>query len=132
MKKHFNNDIKQRLSVVSQALNISLPALAQQIDVPYSSLHKWATGNAKPNVRLYEGLYALGVDINWFISGEGQVLRNARSDNQSAESIENEISIVSWVKEYWETAEPDERIWLDVEMRRCFKDYSQFKASIKS
>ena len=127
MNKIINNEIKNRLSEISSLLNLTLPALAEKMGVPYSSLYKWVAGTSQPSARLYEGLYGLGVNVNWFISGEGDVMRDAISGNNDSQSADNEIQIVQWVKEYWEGAEPDERIWLDVEMKRCFKDYKAWK-----
>lgn len=66
----------ERLYLICEEYGVTLPALAEKLSLPYSSLYKWTNGQAQPTHRLYVALYQLGVDVNWFVSGEGEIKRD--------------------------------------------------------
>jgi phage repressor protein C with HTH and peptisase S24 domain len=48
--------------------------LARSLDMQPSSFAKYTDGNRRPGSKVLERLSRLGVNINWFLSGEGQML----------------------------------------------------------
>jgi len=126
--------IGERIIEISKKSKMTLKDFAVELDIPYSNLQKYATGVSKPTAGLYIALYDVGVNLHWFVSGQGAMFRGAvnetpASDGTEAKKINNDrgLIICDWIKHYMNTHSKDEQAWFDVELSRQFPQYKEWK-----
>ena len=68
--------------------------LARSLDMQPSSFAKYTDGSRRPGSKVLERLSRLGININWFLSGDGQMMDESVtadvSDSSSTVVLENE------------------------------------------
>lgn len=81
---HNNSDVGRRIAQIRVVLNLSQAELAEKIGGTKSGIQGNEAGIALPNSKLLMGLHDLGVNVNWILSGEGEMLR--ATSNASCET----------------------------------------------
>lgn len=137
MESNDKKIVADRILEIARLLNLDIKQLSNKIDVPYGTLQKYSSGKNSASTKLYLGLYSIGVNLNWFVSGKGDVFLKSHSYSQTNEQVTNDAAatyrgniICDWIREYMISKSPDERIWLDVELAKKFPEYAQFKSNL--
>ena len=152
MKELDNKVIGERLNRICEALRLNLPELAIRIGVPYPTLYKNSRGSTQASSRFYVGLFELGVNLHWLVSGKGDMFRastgaeeaaasysyqgntvavhnnhgSVKAGLQASEAVGRGSQICGWIIEYMRENDPDQQAWLDIEMQRHFPEYAAF------
>ena len=76
----------------------------------------------------------LNVNLYWLLLGEGPIFRDEliqenaevkmRSPSYGPPSPKDNIK--NWLDVFWEGADPDERIWLTVEIKKRFPEFTEW------
>lgn len=145
--------IGERILEIVDVLGIDLKELSKRSGIPYTTLQKYSQGKTNASSTLYYGLFNVGVDIHWFVSGEGEVFRplsgtsntgasysyqgnnvavhnnhgTVETGKQQSEVVGRGSQICAWVTEYMQTHDADDQVWLEVEMGRQFPEYKEWK-----
>lgn len=113
MKYATGNRFKQ---IADKLFDGNLSELARNLEMKPQALTKYVKGESMPGGLILIRLYDLGVNINWFLTGEGEML------------LESEASFVSEpIEEYLGKLE---REMVNTEDREAFNDLLQFSDAI--
>ncbi|MDO4626695.1 MAG: helix-turn-helix domain-containing protein [Pasteurellaceae bacterium] len=64
----------ERLKRIMEAKGFNLKTFAEQADIPYRTLQNYILSGREPNAEALMKLYSrLGVNLNWLMSGEGEM-----------------------------------------------------------
>ncbi|WP_018651573.1 helix-turn-helix domain-containing protein [Actinobacillus capsulatus] len=84
--------INLRLRSIIEQLNLNLTKFSEQSGIPYRSLHNYLRNEREPNSESYMKLAQMGININWLLTGEGDMfvegvskLPNAEADTLTTE-----------------------------------------------
>ena len=75
MSESSESSIGERLRLFREAKRMSQAQMAEAIDGATAGYKKNEQGLALPNSKVLIGLYDLGLNVNWLLSGEGPMLR---------------------------------------------------------
>ncbi|MDP1527684.1 MAG: hypothetical protein Q8M20_17920 [Rhodocyclaceae bacterium] len=70
--------ISERLKKLRLKLELSQPDAAIKFDIPLGSWKKYERGPSEPGSGALRGLHDGGVNINWLLTGEGEMFRNSK------------------------------------------------------
>lgn len=137
MNKNPKTFISTQLRRIIANEKITINQLAERLGMPYQTLLNYSNGSREPKWDFLKLLHEqLGVNLDWFVSGNGPLYREQRDNgDKNPQNAENQRyneragNICSWVENYMNNSDPDEQTWLDVEMSRHFPEYKQFKQS---
>ena len=116
-------DIEQRLRKIILLKNNNLKEFSEKADIPYITLQRYLAGNRKPGMdALIKISNQLDVSIDWLLTGEGEMYRKKTIEN--VENVETSEKTIEWLNEWWENADEKHKIWLEVQMQRCFPEYA--------
>jgi transcriptional regulator with XRE-family HTH domain len=66
--------LKENLKKLRQELGLSVAKLSEKIDIPAMTLTNYERGERTPSAQLFIQLNKkLNVNLNWFVSGEGEM-----------------------------------------------------------
>ncbi|MEO5358469.1 MAG: helix-turn-helix domain-containing protein [Nitrospirae bacterium YQR-1] len=65
----------------------------------------------------------LKININWLLTGEGEILKNETIQKTKNNSEED---IINWIKKFWKDANEDEKSWLKIQFKKCFTEYQDW------
>lgn len=109
----------QRLKIIAENLfNGNMSELARRLEMKPQALTKYVKGESMPGGLILIRLYNIGVNINWFLTGEGQRFL----DNK-------ELKVSEPVKEYVDKLDVDR---LDDEERKMLDQLLHFSETIKN
>lgn len=81
--------ISDRLSLIRDKLGLTQPAAAMKFHMPLPSWKSYEKGPSEPGAGALRGLAEGGININWLLTGQGEMLLDETklaSDNQQASS----------------------------------------------
>lgn len=82
------NPLADRINEIAKARDLNLKELAAELDIPYSSLHSYASGRSEPRAALFLALYEkIGINLDWFVGDDGEMYRANRTDQQRQEVV---------------------------------------------
>ena len=120
---------KDRLNELFKELNLSQVSLSKKTGIAQSSLSEYLLGKKEPTISIVTKIaIALGISLDWLLLGEGKKFRdgNINPDRQiPIEDIPKE-QIKEWLDSLWQSADKDTRIWLEIEIKRRFTEYSDW------
>lgn len=67
-------DIHERLSFLRGFFGLSQPDVATKFGIPYNTYRKYENGPSKPGADAIEGITRAGINANWLLTGEGEML----------------------------------------------------------
>ena len=78
--------LKENLKKIRQHLGLSVAKMADKIDIPAVTLTNYERGERTPSAQLFIQLYKnADVNLNWLVSGEGNMFRTAQFDTAKGE-----------------------------------------------
>ncbi len=85
-----NKDVGLRLRLLREALNLSQAKLAKKLKVSQGAISKWESGERDvPTSILIELKKEFGVNLNWLLSGEGEMFSaSSESANLTPELVD--------------------------------------------
>lgn len=105
----------------------SLRAFARDVGISDSVLRQYLSGKSEPTRPVLIALAsAAGVDLAWLATGEGRCRQLDEGGPIPVEDLPVE-SMRTWLLDWWRSASKDERVWLQIEMARCFPEYADWK-----
>lgn len=84
--------IKENLKKIRKELDLSIAKLAVKLEMSNSTLTQYERGTRTPSAQLFIQLYKkLNINLNWFVSGEGQMFNTSNETSLDIELKVNEI-----------------------------------------
>ena len=68
--------ISERLRQVCEAKNWKITDFAEQAGIAYRTMQGYIGGEREPNAEGMTGIAKAGVNLNWLVSGEGEMFKN--------------------------------------------------------
>ena len=68
--------ISERLRQVCEAKNWKITDFAEQAGIAYRTIQGYIGGEREPNAEGMSGIAKAGVNLNWLVSGEGEMFTN--------------------------------------------------------
>ncbi|WP_109433404.1 helix-turn-helix domain-containing protein [Aggregatibacter segnis] len=84
--------ISERLRQVCEAKNWKIKDFAEQTGIAYRTLQGYVGGEREPNAEGMTGIAKAGVNLNWLVSGEGEMFQ---SEPQKSAMSEQEIKLIA-------------------------------------
>ena len=73
--------ISERLRQVCEAKNWKITDFAEQTGIAYRTMQGYIGGEREPNAEGMSGIAKAGVNLNWLVSGEGEMFQNIIQKN---------------------------------------------------
>ncbi len=84
----YSTNLKQ----LRKELNLSAQKLADKLGVSQSSIAQYELGNREPNYNFLLQLYLkMGINLNWFVSGQGEMFI---TDKKAPQSFEAQVETI--------------------------------------
>ena len=77
--------ISERLRQVCEAKNWKITDFAEQAGIAYRTLQGYVGGEREPNAEGMTGIAKAGVNLNWLVSGEGEMFQILTQENTMSE-----------------------------------------------
>lgn len=84
--------ISERLKQVCEAKNWKITDFAEQTGIAYRTMQGYIGGEREPNAEGMSGIAKAGVNLNWLVSGEGEMFQNLTQENTMSEQEEKLIA----------------------------------------
>ncbi len=79
-----DSSIGHRLKQIIERMNMTQAEMGQVLNIPQSNLYRYESNASKLTTDKLESLYQLDVNINWLLTGNGEMFKNSKivkSDN---------------------------------------------------
>lgn len=81
----------ERLKQVMEVKGFNLKTFSEQADIPYRTLQNYILTNREPSAESLAKLHSqLGINLNWLMSGKGEMFGEIKSEN-----ITDELNLLS-------------------------------------
>lgn len=84
--------ISERLRQICEAKNWKIKDFAEQTGIAYRTLQGYVGGEREPNAEGMAAIAKAGVNLNWLVSGEGEMFQ---SEQQKTVMSEQETKLIS-------------------------------------
>ena len=84
--------ISERLRQVCEAKNWKITDFAEQAGIAYRTMQGYIGGEREPNAEGMSGIAKAGVNLNWLVSGEGEMFQAVMPKNIISEQEEKLIA----------------------------------------
>lgn len=84
--------ISERLRQVCEAKNWKITDFAEQTGIAYRTMQGYIGGEREPNAEGMTGIAKAGVNLNWLVSGEGEMFQSVTQRNEMSEQEEKLIA----------------------------------------
>ncbi|WP_288330138.1 helix-turn-helix transcriptional regulator [uncultured Haemophilus sp.] len=84
--------ISKRLRQVCEAKNWKITDFAEQAGIAYRTMQGYIGGEREPNAEGMTGIAKAGVNLNWLVSGEGEMFQSVIQKNEISEQEEKLIA----------------------------------------
>ena len=84
--------ISERLRQVCEAKNWKITDFAEQAGIAYRTMQGYIGGEREPNAEGMSGIAKAGVNLNWLVSGEGEMFQAVTLKNTISEQEEKLIA----------------------------------------
>lgn len=84
--------ISERLRQVCEAKNWKITDFAEQAGIAYRTIQGYIGGEREPNAEGMTGIAKAGVNLNWLVSGEGEMFQAVTPKNTISEQEEKLIA----------------------------------------
>lgn len=68
-------DLSGRLKMIRESLSKTQKEMADALDVTSTSIQGYERGSTLPGAKVFEALTRMGFDINWLLTGKGEMRR---------------------------------------------------------
>ncbi len=84
--------ISERLRQVCEVKNWKITDFAEQTGIAYRTIQGYIGGEREPNAEGMSGIAKVGVNLNWLVSGEGEMFQAITPKNTISEQEEKLIA----------------------------------------
>ena len=84
--------ISERLKKVCEAKNWKITDFAEQAGIAYRTMQGYIGGEREPNAEGMSGIAKAGVNLNWLVSGEGEMFQAVMPQNTISKQEEKLIA----------------------------------------
>lgn len=120
------NLLAKHLNEICEDKNLTGKDMALRLDVVPSTFQRYTSGKVAPSAEVFVGLHHQNIDLNWFVSGKGEMYRSELSNEirecHSSYGVDTlPAELLDRISSWWSTASQRERMWLLVSMERLLK-----------
>jgi transcriptional regulator with XRE-family HTH domain len=115
----------ERLKYLIKNKGLKITEFSKKTGINYRTLQGYISGEMKPGYDALTKIYEVfNISIDWLISGEGEIYR----EEQPKEKITTFKSklFLNWLDKWWENADEKHRNWLEIQLKRCFPEYTEW------
>lgn len=124
------NFIKLQINLIASDKRMSIKALSRELEMPYQTLMNYSNGSREPKWDFLKLLHGAGINLDWFVTGKGEMYRTARDKlvtTDLADSNIREARLCQFVHEFLSKTDDDNGAWLEVQLSRCIPEYEAWK-----
>ena len=124
--------INLRLKKVLESKGLKIKEVAELCDIPYRTLQNYLLGEREPSAKALSTIGTqLGVSLDWLLTGEGQMYKNAPPPEQQLQALTpKERALLELFKEL---SDKDQReIYQDAEQKKHMSDLERELKELKS
>lgn len=124
--------INLRLKKVLESKGLKIKEVAELCDIPYRTLQNYLLGEREPSAKALSTIGTqLGVSLDWLLTGEGQMYKNAPPPEQQLQALTpKERALLELFKEL---NDKDQReIYQDAEQKKHMSDLERELKELKS
>lgn len=136
--------IPQQLNRICEVLGVRISGLAPMLNLPYQTLLNYSNGSREPKWDFLKALYEFGINLDWFLTGQGEMFRadyNRQANAQNAvkqavtaataptaaDLSKREVRLCQFVRWWMDTHEPDDQVWFEKQIERAVPEYAEWK-----
>ena len=114
--------IGNRLKQIIKNQKLKITEFASICEIPYNSVQNYLTDKRTINVNAVIKICTrLNINSHWLLTGQGEMYQTKPSP------VETTLEpILEWFNKCWKEADEKHRIWLEVQMGKCFPEYAQW------
>ena len=117
-------DIGKRLRKLRLHYGLSQKELANRLNTTQAVISNYEAGRRIPDANFLKKLIDIfQVDINWFLTGEGSMLKDESEKEDIGQPKEN---IKSWIENFWEESTEKERHWFEIQFGKYFPEFLEW------
>ncbi|MCP4355647.1 MAG: helix-turn-helix transcriptional regulator [Proteobacteria bacterium] len=113
-------EFKDRLKQAREFKGLSQKAMAELVNCAPNALQKYEYGEQKPGFNILKGYRDLGFNVNWLLTGEGDMLlinEKFAQDNDLANKVANLMALIyetvdTWLEEQEKSMSPERKSML--------------------
>jgi transcriptional regulator with XRE-family HTH domain len=117
--------IQDRLKQIIKNKRLKITEFANICDIPYRSVQGYLRGERMLGGNtIIKICTQLNINPNWLLMGQGEIYR----EEQPKEKITTFKSklFLNWLNQWWENADEKHRNWLEIQLKRCFPEYTEW------
>lgn len=74
--------VASQINAICAAKGVNVKGLSEELGWPYSTMLNYSQGKSEPKFEFFMQLYSFGINLDWFIAGEGEMYRANRPDQR--------------------------------------------------
>lgn len=134
-------EIRNRLQAVKKESKYSYKVLAEKLDDTEDRLKGIFGGRQRvASDLLSKVVSSLHVDAHWLLTGEGQMYQSDQPAINETPAIyrsdiidnRNQAQITAFIEHWYKTSSDEEKVWMNIQMQRCFPEYKDFITDSKA
>lgn len=116
-------DISHRIKEIREELNLTQQKFADKLEVSRGFIGDIEHGKMPSFNFLMKIISSTEYSVDWLLTGQGEKFRKRKN----GEKIQDDMSyIFKWLKKWWANADEEHRIWLKVQLTRCFPEFEKW------
>ena len=113
--------IGKRLKKAIKDTGMKMTDFSKKSGIPYTTIQGCIADNSAPSSQLVIKICKeLHISADWLLTGQGEMYRTELGPKVTS------VPVLEWFNKWWENADEKHRIWLEVQMGKCFPEYAQW------
>lgn len=150
------NIISSRIAEIIKERACSVKDFAAELGIAYRTIHNYSSGRSEPTAGFFAALYRIGINLDWFVAGEGDMYRanrvireppavygkgatvvttgvnnghivTAGSQSRRESGMSRESLLCVFISEFAKTHDADDLIWLEKQFERVVPEYKDWR-----
>ena len=136
--------IAEQINAICGARKESVKDFADQVGVPYSTMLNYSQGKSVPKFDFILALHNFGINLDWFVTGVGEMYRANRDvaplayqfpnvtkkvgvEESNADTGGRALRLCEFAKWWMANRSPDDHVWLEKQIERNVPEYAEWK-----
>jgi len=100
-------------------LDLNIKEFSELCGIPYKTMQNYLYGTRSINEgNLKKISLRLKVNINWLLTSEGEMYQSSTTGLH----LKKIDKLLNCLRTYWDTADEDEKIWMEVQLKKMFPE----------
>jgi len=113
--------IGKRLRKAIKDANMKMTDFSKYSGIPYTTIQEYIYDKRAPGGESLLKICAkLNISMDWLMTGQGEMYRTKLGPYVPS------VPVLEWFNKWWENADEKHQHWLEVQMGKCFPEYTQW------